>query len=82
MLTHITTPSGIEQGFIEMGEPARSLVLPSPHIPTPKRSGAWWRSRRSTTSNNWSTSSNESAWNRAELVAHLFLESPLGAFAR
>ena len=32
-LLQITAPAGIEQGFIEMGKPATSLVLP-PHLPT------------------------------------------------
>jgi quercetin dioxygenase-like cupin family protein len=38
-LLQLTTPAGIEQGFIEMGEPARSLILPPPHIPTPEEIG-------------------------------------------
>jgi mannose-6-phosphate isomerase-like protein (cupin superfamily) len=33
-LLQLTTPAGIEQGFVEMGEPATSLVLPPPHMPT------------------------------------------------
>jgi hypothetical protein len=38
-LLQLTTPAGIEQGFIEMGEPATSLVLPPSHIPTPEAIG-------------------------------------------
>jgi quercetin dioxygenase-like cupin family protein len=38
-LLQLTTPAGIEQGFVEMGEPATSLVLPPPHIPTPEEIG-------------------------------------------
>jgi mannose-6-phosphate isomerase-like protein (cupin superfamily) len=35
-LLQLTTPAGIEQGFIDMGEPAPALALPPPHIPTPE----------------------------------------------
>ena len=35
-LLQITTPAGIEQGFIEMGEAASARVLPPPHMPTPE----------------------------------------------
>jgi quercetin dioxygenase-like cupin family protein len=38
-LLQLTTPAGLEQGFIEMGEPASSLTLPPPHIPTPEELG-------------------------------------------
>ncbi len=38
-LLQLTTPAGIEQGFVEMGEPVTSLVLPPPHIPTPEEIG-------------------------------------------
>jgi hypothetical protein len=38
-LLQLTTPAGIEQGFVEMGEPATSPVLPPPHIPTPEEIG-------------------------------------------
>jgi mannose-6-phosphate isomerase-like protein (cupin superfamily) len=38
-LLQLTTPSGIEQGFIEMGVPATALTLPSPYIPTPEELG-------------------------------------------
>jgi quercetin dioxygenase-like cupin family protein len=38
-LLQLTTPGGIEQGFVEMGEPATSLLLPPPHIPTPEEVG-------------------------------------------
>jgi mannose-6-phosphate isomerase-like protein (cupin superfamily) len=33
-LLQLTTPAGIEQGFVEMGEPAPSLTLPPPYMPT------------------------------------------------
>lgn len=32
-LLQITAPAGIEQGFMEMGDPATSLTLPPPHMP-------------------------------------------------
>ncbi len=35
-LLQITAPAGIEQGSIEMGQPATSLMLPPPHMPTPE----------------------------------------------
>jgi quercetin dioxygenase-like cupin family protein len=38
-LLQLSTPAGIEQGFIEMGEPAPSLLLPPSHIPTPEAMG-------------------------------------------
>lgn len=38
-LLQLATPAGIEQGFIDMGEPATALVLPPPHNPTPKELG-------------------------------------------
>jgi mannose-6-phosphate isomerase-like protein (cupin superfamily) len=38
-LLQLTTPAGIEQGFVEMSEPATSLALPPPHIPTPEEIG-------------------------------------------
>lgn len=38
-LLQLTTPAGIEQGFIEMGEAATSHTLPPPHIPTPEELG-------------------------------------------
>ena len=33
-LLQLTTPAGLEQGFIEMSEPTTELGLPPPHIPT------------------------------------------------
>jgi mannose-6-phosphate isomerase-like protein (cupin superfamily) len=38
-LLQLTTPAGIEQGFVDMGEPAASLLLPPPYIPTPEEIG-------------------------------------------
>lgn len=37
-LLQLTAPAGIEQAFIEMGEPATTLT-PPPHIPTPEEFG-------------------------------------------
>ncbi len=38
-LLQLTTPAGIEQGFREMGEPATSLTLPPPYIPSVEQIG-------------------------------------------
>lgn len=35
-LIQLTTPAGVEQGFIAMGEAVTERALPPPHIPTPE----------------------------------------------
>lgn len=35
-LLQLTTPAGLEQGFVEMGAPTAHLSLPPPHAPTPQ----------------------------------------------
>jgi mannose-6-phosphate isomerase-like protein (cupin superfamily) len=38
-LLQLTTPAGLEQGFIDMGVPAAGSALPPPHMPTPEEIG-------------------------------------------
>ncbi|MBC8162261.1 MAG: cupin domain-containing protein [Roseiflexaceae bacterium] len=38
-LLQLTAPAGLEQGFIEMGEPTTQLNLPPPYTPTPDEVG-------------------------------------------